>query len=163
MPGEEAINLHTIDFLLSDHGVQASRRLAQDEVAEGDLLRQLARLRQQICADEAGALLALALLRRRALSKFPDANKLFFTSEALEQATAWPVAQHRAAWIDRCAPPGAVLDLGCGIGGDTLALANLRQVIAYDTDPVRLRLAEANANVLGPGRPYRISPGGLDR
>jgi hypothetical protein len=41
------------------------------------------------------------------------------------------------------------LDLGCGIGGDTLALAEKRAVIAYEIDPLRLRLAEANVEAMG--------------
>jgi hypothetical protein len=39
--------------------------------------------------------------------------------------------------------------LGCGIGGDTLALAEQRTVIAYEIDPLRLRLAEANVEAMG--------------
>jgi hypothetical protein len=39
--------------------------------------------------------------------------------------------------------------LGCGIGGDTLALAQRRPVIALDLDPLRLRFAQANVEALG--------------
>jgi SAM-dependent methyltransferase len=92
---------------------------------------------------------ALAQLRRKAVAKFAQPADLYFTAEALEQATAAPVAAHRAMWIDRCAPSGALLDLGCGIGGDLLALAQRRPVIAYEVDPVCARFAAANAAVLG--------------
>jgi len=101
---------------------------------------------------QAGALLTLARLRQRAVAKFPLAQQLFYTPEALEQATAWPVALHHAAWFEAHAPDGPILDLGCGIGGDTLALAQHRPVIAYERDPVRLCFAQANADVLGLGR-----------
>ena len=36
-------------------------------------------------------------------------------------------------------------DLGCGIGGDLLALAQRRPAIAYEVDPVCARFAAANA------------------
>jgi hypothetical protein len=51
--------------------------------------------------------------------------------------------------LHQYAPAGVVLDLGCGIGGDTLALAERREVIAYEIDPLRLRLAEANVKAMG--------------
>lgn len=145
----QAINLRTLDFLLSPQGQRAADTLAAQGVDAARLPAQLAALRREYAAEEAGALLALVRLRRQALSKFPEADRLFFTAEALEQATARPIAEHRAAWIDRHAPPGPVLDLGCGIGGDTLALARLRRVIAYEIDPLRLRLAQANVAALG--------------
>ncbi len=42
-----------------------------------------------------------------------------------------------------------MLDLGCGVGGDTLALAQYRPVIAYERNLVRLRFAAANARAPG--------------
>ncbi len=94
-------------------------------------------------------MLRLARLRRAASAKFPFADQLFLVPEALEQATAWPVALHHADWLDQHAPPGPLLDLGCGIGGDLLALAQKRAVIAVELDPLRLRFAQANAAALG--------------
>lgn len=145
----EHMDLSTVEFLCSQPAKAALALLQTADLADSQTLVLLQRLRRQFTAVEAGALLSLARLRQRALNKFPDAAKLFFTAEALEQATAWPIAQRRAAWIDQQAPPGPVLDLGCGIGGDLLALAQRRQVIAFETDPVRLRLAAANVAALG--------------
>ena len=112
-------------------------------------LTQLTRLRRRLTAHEAGAVLAQARLRRQAETKFPAAEALFFTPEALQQATAFEIALHRARRIDAWAPPGPLLDLGCGIGGDLLALAQVRPVVAYELDPVRARFARANAATLG--------------
>ncbi len=61
--------------------------------------------------------------------------------------TWWPKVH--AAWLDRYAPAGTLLDLGCGIGGDLLALARFRQVIAYERDPLRAQLALANVRAIG--------------
>jgi SAM-dependent methyltransferase len=149
MPTADAINLATVDFLLSERGRAAAKALAAAPRDEASLPAQLADLRRRYSGAEAGALLALVRLRRQAEAKFPEAGRLFFTTEALEQATARPIAAHRAAWLDRHAPPGPVLDLGCGIGGDALALARVRPVVAYDLDPLRLRLAQANVDALG--------------
>jgi predicted O-methyltransferase YrrM len=118
-------------------------------VDDEHLLAELAHLRRRFTPEQAGALVALARLRRRAKNKFPAAEGLFFTTTALEQATAYTVAAHHAAHLHRLAPSGALLELGCGIGGDTLALAEQREVIAYEIDPLRLRLAEANVQAMG--------------
>ena len=40
-------------------------------------------------------------------------------------------------------------DLCCGIGGDLIALAEHRPVLAVDVDPLHLRMAQANAEVYG--------------
>lgn len=144
----DSIHPATLDFLLSPAGRAAAAALVDEDLSDAHSLALLTHLRRYHRPEEAGALLALARLRRRAAAKFPAAAHLFFTAEALEQATAAPIAVHRAAYLDQLAPPGPLLDLGCGIGGDLLALARLRPVIAYDLDPVRLRLAQANVEAL---------------
>ncbi len=146
---EGAIHLKLIDFLRSDAADEVMNELQRCNLSDTASLAKLTELRRTFTPQEAGALLATARLRQRAVDKFPHADRLFFTAEALEQATTAVVADHHAEWIDQHAAPGVVLDLGCGIGGDTLALARRRQVIAYDIDPLRLRLAEANANRCG--------------
>lgn len=145
----EALDLATIEFLLSLAGQQALVALQQADLADAHTLALLQPLRREFTAVQAGALLSMARLRQRAVTKFPQASQLFFTAEALEQATAWTIAHRRAAWIDAHAPPGPILDLGCGIGGDLLALAQRRAVIAFETDPIRIRLAEANVAAVG--------------
>ncbi len=144
-----AINTETAPFLLSPRGRDAARELTAMDLHERQTLTLLQELRQHFEPAEAGALLALARLRQRAVTKFPAADQLFFTADALEQATAWPIATKRAAWFAEQSPPGPILDLGCGIGGDLLALAQQRSVIGVDRDPVRLQFAAANAAVLG--------------
>jgi hypothetical protein len=73
---------------------------------------------------------------------------MYFTRPALEQATAFEVATYRA---QRFAGRERLLDLGCSIGGDTLALAVLAPTTGLDLDPVRLGMARANLDALGLG------------
>jgi SAM-dependent methyltransferase len=146
----EEIDGATVDFLLSPRGQEALAQLGTlEDLSQQRTVVLLKELRQEFSAEEAAALLTLARLRQKANYKFPTADHLFFTSEALEQATSPVIAEHRAQWIHQHAPPGPVLDLGCGIGGDTLALARYRPTIAFDSASTRLRFAAANARALG--------------
>jgi hypothetical protein len=99
------------------------------------------------------AALDLALLRHKARVKFTRAGEMFFTRQALEQASAEIVSRYRAR---RFARYGRVADLCCGIGGDALALAAHVQVLAVDVDPMRARMAEANACVYGVGERLHV-------
>jgi SAM-dependent methyltransferase len=56
-----------------------------------------------------------------------------------------------AAARDMCArlPPGPVLELGCGVGGITRALAPEHQVVAVDRVPGRLAACKENLSALG--------------
>lgn len=123
---------------------------AAAEQADPGSLRSAEALRRKWPADRAAAVLSQAGLRRRATSKFGErAHSLFFTPDALEQATRADVAGWRAG---RLAAAGAVavVDLGCGIGADALAFADAGlEVVAVEADPATAVLAAANLGERG--------------
>ncbi|WP_345427372.1 class I SAM-dependent methyltransferase [Pseudonocardia xishanensis] len=102
-------------------------------------------LRRAHPADLVAEALTQAGLRQRAAAKFSRADAMFLTRAGWEQASPEVVARHRAARF----PQGRVVDLCCGIGGDLLALAPGREVLAVDLDPVHLWMARHNAAVYG--------------
>ncbi len=91
------------------------------------------------------AVLTQYRLRRKAEEKFgPFAQRMLFTAEGLEQASRLRVAAQHAG---RFAAAGLqrVADLGCGIGGDALALASLDlTVTAVERDEVTAAIAAYN-------------------
>ncbi len=103
-----------------------------------------------IPADLAAAALTQVKLRHRARAKFgPDADRMFFTRDGLEQATRATVADRRAARLAAAGVTTAA-DLCCGIGADALAMARRGiRVYAVDLDPLTAAMAEANAYALG--------------
>lgn len=91
--------------------------------------------------DRAAVLIETMLLRRKAATKFDDPSGWLFTDEALQQATAEPVAAHRA----RRLAGKAVHDATCSIGTELAALRNeASDVVGSDVDPVRLAMARHN-------------------
>ncbi|MBW7881262.1 MAG: class I SAM-dependent methyltransferase [Caldilineaceae bacterium] len=149
MPRSTTQEISLAEFLLSPAGRAALATLHDADLSDAQTLPVLSQLRARFSPAEAGALLSQARLRRRAAAKFPAAASMFFTAEALEMATSATVATHHAATLDVHAAAGPLLDLGCGIGGDLIALARRRPVIAYEIDPVRARFAQANVDATG--------------
>ncbi|MFO7539850.1 MAG: class I SAM-dependent methyltransferase, partial [Chloroflexota bacterium] len=94
------------------------------------------------------ALLETAVLRQKAVSKFSRAHQMYFTREALEQASGEMIARYRSHRFAR-AGVQTIADLGCGIGGDSLALSRQATVIGVDQDLTRLRMAVSNVAVYG--------------
>jgi THUMP domain-like len=89
-------------------------------------------------------LVETTLLRRRATAKFTDPSGWLFTDEALQQATAEPVAAHRA----RRLAGRIVHDATCSIGTELAALRDSSAyVVGSDIDPVRLAMARHNVDV----------------
>ena len=113
----------------------------QDEaLALGERLRA-----QGHSPDLVAAALTQQRLRARAAAKFgPFASTMLFPPDGLEQATRLAVAAHHAARYQR-AGTTRVADLGCGIGGDALALAGLGLgVLAVERDEATAALATVN-------------------
>ena len=94
-----------------------------------------------VFGDRAAVLVETTRLRRKAVAKFSDPSDWLFTDEALQQATAEPVAAHRARRL-----AGAVVhDVTCSVGSELAALNNSAAwVIGSDVDPVRLAMARNN-------------------
>lgn len=140
------MNLNDFYFLLSPDGERLLRDLAGAPITPQNHLRIATQLRRQIGPERAQALVETVLLRQMAAAKFSRADQMFFVRPALEQATAEEVARYRAG---RFAALGAtqVVDLGCGIGGDALALAVEAEVTGVDWDPLRLAMAQENLHV----------------
>lgn len=104
--------------------------------ASGNELAVQRQLRNQYDASLVRAALTLDAARRRAEGLLPEAERLWLTPVALEQATHPLVAAHKAA---RFPPDAPVLDLCSGIGVDTAALARRGPVTAIDHDPAMLQ------------------------
>jgi SAM-dependent methyltransferase len=137
-----------LDLLLSAEGRELLAALPEGPLDPADALRLGTRLRRRHPAELVAAALAQRELRERAAAKFALAGRMWFTREGLEQASAEPLARHRAA---RYAGADRVADLCCGIGGDLCALAPGRAALAVDLDPLHLRMARENARVHGAG------------
>lgn len=146
------MDLASFTWLLTGDGqtlLEVASRAYAD--ADGDPVRAAAAVRRTEPDHERSATaLTQVGLRVRGVAKFgEDALRMYFTPDGLEQATRRRVADHRAARL-AAAAPASVVDLGCGIGGDLLALARAGIVAAgVDLDPVRVAVAEANLAALG--------------
>ncbi|MFT4051714.1 MAG: class I SAM-dependent methyltransferase [Microbacterium sp.] len=100
--------------------------------------------------DLVSAAVGQARLRTRARAKFGAfGDRMLFTRAGLEQATRLEVgARHAGRFRD--AGIRRVADLGCGIGGDALALAGIGlDVVAVDADEATAALAAYNLAPFG--------------
>ena len=139
------MDLDGLRDLLSPRGQQVLVEAMKLAPRQEDFLRHFTLLSRKFPAELARSAVEIAILRREAALKFPQAQKMYFTRPALEQATPAEVAAYHA---ERYLPFSQVVDLGCSIGGDTLALAQLVPTLGIDIDPLRLRMAFANAEAL---------------
>ena len=141
------LTLATLDALLSPRGQEALALAASLPGIDTTLLRDTETLRASYGPELGAAALETLRLRRRARAKFSRADSMFWTREALEQASGEAVARHRAA---RFAGLDTVWDVCCSAGGDTIGLlsAGLR-VTGLDFDPLRLRMAQLNCEAYG--------------
>lgn len=147
------MTLDDLYFLLSPQGERLLQETAATPLTPQNHLQIATRLRQQVAPQSAQAVIETVLLRQLAVAKFSRAAHMFFTRPALEQASSEVVAVYRARRY-AAAGFGRVADLGCGIGGDALALAAHAEVIGVDWDAVRIAMAQENVRVYGHGERF---------
>ena len=142
-----ALSLDDIAFLRSERGRKVLATYADCDISAGNTLPLLTALRKSLSLSEASAVLTTLRLRRRAVTKFPRyAGDMLFTEAGLQQASHPQARRYRAGLVES----GHVLDVCCGIGGDSLALASAgKAVLGLDIDPVRIAIARHNATATG--------------
>lgn len=153
-----SISLQDIQFLTTMYGERLLARLADEDLSDANTLRLLTVLRRDYTAQQAGAALEMARLRVKAAEKFgTDARRMFFTREALEQASDPLVRRYRANEIGNL-DVERLVDAGCGIGADSLALARVgAAVVGLDIDSVRIEIARYNAAALESAAKFEIA------
>ncbi|WP_353826771.1 class I SAM-dependent methyltransferase [Agromyces sp. SYSU T0242] len=131
--------------LLSPEGLELLDSLPPYS-SRADVVKVVSDLRSR--GHDAGlvaAVLSQSRLRTRARAKFGEfADRMLFTEPGLEQATRLRVAALHAGRFAR-AGLRHVADLGCGIGGDALAMAAVDlEVTAAEADEVTAAVAAFN-------------------
>ncbi|WP_418768191.1 THUMP-like domain-containing protein [Mycobacterium neumannii] len=137
-----AFGVEDVDYLRSPAGIDALRETATLRLTGKTLVADIASARERF-GNRAAVLVETTLLRRKAAAKLSHPDGWLFTDEALQQATAEPVARHRARRLS-----GArVHDATCSIGTELAALRESADlVIGSDIDPVRLAMARNNVD-----------------
>ncbi len=143
-----------VDYLRSESGAAALAAVAELELTDATRLADIAAVRARF-GDRAPVLVETTLLRRRAGDKLgelgPDfqVSNWLFTDEALQQATAAPVALRRAGRLagsdGRDVADVLVHDATCSIGTELAALHRSGvRAVGSDIDPLRLAMARHN-------------------
>ncbi|MGI8979600.1 MAG: hypothetical protein ACR2FY_10265, partial [Pirellulaceae bacterium] len=136
-------------WLSSDEAAPYLDFATQELTADvSSLVRLTAKLRKTLSSDQVHLVLEQIDLRRRAKDKFAAAERMFFSPQALMQASDEIIATYKAARF----PVGErFADLCCGIGGDLLGLAGQGTCVGVDRDETLVHLAQRNCEVTGRG------------
>ncbi len=130
------------EFLTSKEGeslLEKHKHLSSKELDQLLLKKSDARLRD---------VATLLKLRRKASQKFKKAKEMYFTSKGLEQSTQEELADYIASEMLKIIPENSlVLEVGCGIGGNSLSLAKHFKVLAVESDPDHIKFAKKNAEI----------------
>ncbi|EID55540.1 THUMP-like domain-containing protein [Saccharomonospora xinjiangensis] len=139
-------SLDDVAFLRSREGREALEACSGLALTEGSRLADVAEARRVVGRQHAAAVLETLLLRRKAEAKVDGGGRWLFTDAALQQASAAPVAAHRAGRL----AGRDVHDVTCSVGADLVALARTaRRCVGSDVDEVRLAMAAHNCAVSG--------------
>ncbi len=142
------MRLEDLHFLLGPEGQNYLAEIAATPIDEESHLQVADRLRQQIGPELTHAVLETGMLRQQAAGKFERASGMYFTRQALQQASAEVVSTYRQGRFNKHGFK-LLADLGCGIGGDSLALAAQAAVVGVDLNPIRLAMARENVRLYG--------------
>ena len=129
-----------LDFLRTDAGRELLELAAGLDWSRSAVVSSTAAVRRAD-AGHAAAAIDVVTARARARGRIRGAEQMLLTDEAVQQATAWPVAALRAARLSG----RDVHDVTCSVGAELAELVRTAgRVIGSDLDPVRARMAAHN-------------------
>lgn len=129
-----------LEFLLTDAGRALLELAAGLDFSKATTVGSTAAVRR-VDREHAAAAIDVATARARATGRIRDSGSMLLTDEAVQQATAWPVAALRA----RRLAGRDVHDVTCSIGAELAELVGTAdRVVGSDLDPVRARMAAHN-------------------
>lgn len=143
-PAEPANSSEALELARWLTSAAAEPRLTASASSERMSPQFVQALRRSLTNEQTRAVLELAALRERATEKFPWAERLFLTAKGLEQATDWRLARYKAVTAMSRLPGKSAWDLGCGIGGDLLALRLFGEATGVERNPIVAEYARAN-------------------
>ncbi len=118
---------------------------ALDQVEKLNISKSFPNLSAQFGFELASLIVAQPELRKKALSKFENPNRMLFVAEALEQASSAEIADFHASHF----PFGTlVIDGTGGVGGDSLSLAKAHQLVSFEVDLLRSQCLKWNLMAL---------------
>lgn len=83
------------------------------------------------------------------LQAFRQPLELYFEPQALQMGSRWPLAERRALELAERFPGLRLLEIGAGIGGDSLELARTRAFRAVEQDDLRRSYLQHNLTASG--------------
>ena len=126
------------------------RLIKQLEAIRDVSKRRAVLAREGFAGRAAEELLDEVHFRTKGKEKFPRAKDMRFTRDGLAQASSKAVAEYRTWKMrQRLGSITRVLDVGAGIGGDTIALALRWPVIAIENNAQTVELLRHNIGVYG--------------
>lgn len=129
-----------LDFLLTDAGGALLEAAAGLDFSRASSVASTAALRR-VDPVHAAAAIDVVAARARAAGRLRGAQTMLLTGEAVQQATAWPVAALRARRLSG----RDVHDVTCSVGSELSELVRTAdRVVGSDLDPVRARMAAHN-------------------
>jgi hypothetical protein len=122
-------------------------------IAETSKIRDIIKRRKYLKAQNVGeedidGILDDVHYRTRGRDKFPRASKMRFTRDGLAMATGKAVAEYRTWKIrNQLGIVRKALDVGAGIGGDTIAMSLRWKVVSVEIDPEMIEILLHNIEV----------------
>lgn len=128
---------HLIEILQRNPSdcIEVVRELSSNHSIDASLIRRT----RKMFGDAAAHLINIAGLQSRAVKKLGPGT-WFVTEKSLQQSTEC----HVARWKARLFNSLRVVDLCCGIGGDSIALAQRAPLKCVDRDPLIVEYARVN-------------------